>query len=86
LRLLWCTQAVSSGGPAMLAENHEFNFEQLLRIGSMLFGLHQKGASKQEMMGAVFSELSGMKGLDSGALTPFISQLGGGLLSSALHA
>ncbi|KAL1495267.1 hypothetical protein AB1Y20_017127 [Prymnesium parvum] len=59
-------ESVASGQTTALPENGEFNFAQLLKVGQLLFTMHQQGASKQEIAVAAFTELNkagALKGL-----------------------
>lgn len=61
----------NSGGASILPQNGDFSFSQLLKVGQLLFSMHQKGASKQQIAMAAFTELS-----KSGALKGVAGNLG----------
>ncbi|KAL3904128.1 MAG: hypothetical protein SGPRY_011406, partial [Prymnesium sp.] len=61
----------NSGGASVLPQNGDFSFSQLLKVGQLLFSMHQKGASKQQIAMAAFTELS-----KSGALKGVAGNLG----------
>lgn len=51
-------QSVASGDVAMLPQNSEFSFAQLVKVGQLLFEMHSQGASTEEIATAAFSQLS----------------------------